>query len=291
MQRKYENLNQDQWLLQYARNDTSEWGEDGIIEKIFELLPPANRWCVEFGAWDGRHTSNTYSLMKEHGWSGVFIEADRERFEELLETYRDNPRAHCVNRFVSFAGTNSLDAILAETQIPKDFDLLSIDIDGNDYHIWDSVQRYEPRVVIVEFNLTIPPEVEFVQPRNMRVQQGSSPLSFAKLGKTKGYELVCITGCNALFVKASLFPAFKIANNSVARLRSRLGLEYHIFQLYDGTFVVGGPERMHWQNLPLHQEKFQVVPRLLRIADISRAPFIKRALRRAWAFLYERRLA
>lgn len=291
MQRKYEKLNEDQWLLQHARNDTSEWGEDGIIEKIFELVPPVNRWCVEFGAWDGRHTSNTYTLMKERGWSGVFIEADRERFEELLETYRDNSRAHCVNRFVSFVGADNLDGILAETQIPKDFDLLSIDIDGNDYHIWDSLQRYEPRVVIIEFNLTIPSDIEFIQPRNMRVQQGSSPFSLAKLGRTKGYELVCVTGCNAIFVKSSLFPLFHIEDNSVSRLRYRLGLEYHIFQLYDGTFVLRGPERMPWQDLPLRQEKFQVMPRPLRIYDLPRAPFFKRALRRAWSFLYRRGLA
>jgi hypothetical protein len=287
----YENLNDDQWLLRHARNVHSENGEDGVIEKIFETILPTNRWCVEFGAWDGKLCSNTFRLIKEQSWSGVFIEADKTRYQELLATYKANPRAHCVNRFVSFEGQNSLDSILASTPIPKDFDFLSIDIDGNDYHIWDSVKLYQPRVVVVEFNLTIPSHVEFIQPRDMRVQQGTSPLSLVKLGRAKGYELVCLTAYNAFFVKAPLFSAFHITDNTVPRLRPNLGWEYHIFQLFDGTFVVCGPDKMHWQALPLRQEKFQVMPKMLRAFDPKSKGFFFRATRRIWAALYRRGLA
>jgi hypothetical protein len=290
MKSNYQNLNKDQWLLQYAHNDTSEWGEDGILKKVFEIIEPTNRWCVEFGAWDGKHTSNTYSLMTAGKWSGVFVEADPEKFKALLTTYGSNPRAHCVQRFVNFDGTSTLDCILAQTPIPRDFDLLSIDIDGNDYHIWESLRKYEPRVVVIEFNLTIPQHVEFVQPRDMRVQQGSSALSLRKLGKEKGYELVCLTVCNAVFVKASLFPAFGIADNSTARLRTNQETEYHIFQLYDGTFVVGGQNLIHWQGLPLQQRKFQVFPKMLRFAPDS-GGFWRKLMRRIWLRLYLKGLA
>jgi hypothetical protein len=169
----YPVLNEDQWLLQHAANINSLSGEDGIIEKIFQTIPAANRWCMEFGAWDGKLYSNTHLLMQKAGWSGVFVEADRDRFRDLINTYSGNPVAHCLNCFVSFLGENSLDSVLARTPIPKDFDLLSIDIDGNDYHVWESLLTYQPRVVIVEFNHTIPSHVEFVQPRDMKVNQGT----------------------------------------------------------------------------------------------------------------------
>src|SRR6185436_3102249 len=120
-------------------------------------------------------------------------------------TYAGNERAICLQRFVTFDGDTRLDALLQTTPIPKDFDLLSVDIDGADYHVWESLTRYEPRVVIIEFNPTIPGHIEFVQPRDMTVNQGNSIRSLVKLGKQKGYELSCVTEYNAIFVRANLF--------------------------------------------------------------------------------------
>jgi Methyltransferase FkbM domain len=291
MNRLYEDLNEDQWLLRHARVVTSEFGEDGVLEKVLEVIGPANRWCVEFGAWDGKVTSNTYTLMKQRQWSGLFLEPHPKRFQDLLATYSGQSRARCLNRFVDFAGSNSLDSILNENGVPADFDLLSIDVDGNDYHVWDSLRNYRPRIVVIEFNLSIPSHVEFVQPRNWRVGQGSSPLSLAILGRSKGYELVCLTKCNAIFVQKPLFPAFGIKDNSPLRLRPKTDFEYHIFQLYDGTFVVGGPKLMHWQALPLRQEKFQVLPKILRRPEPPAQPLFIKLLRRIWRFLYLRGLA
>jgi hypothetical protein len=69
------------WLLDFARNDFSQAGEDGVLEKILELLPETqDRWCDEFGAWDGEYLSNTASLIKNKGFSAVMIEANRSRF-------------------------------------------------------------------------------------------------------------------------------------------------------------------------------------------------------------------
>jgi len=282
----YDKLNEDQWLLRHARDINSLSGEDGIIEKIFEVIQPANRWCVEFGAWDGRIFSNTYHLMKHAEWSGVFIEANGDKFQELLKTYQGNPRAHSLRRFVSFTGENSLDSLLRQTPLPKEFDLLSIDIDGNDYHVWESLTQYEPRVVIIEFNPTIPSHIEFVQPRDMRLQQGSSLLSLIKLGKQKGYELVCVTEYNGIFVRSSLFPAFQIRDNSIDRLRPDTGSEFYLFQLMDGTFVVGGQRLMPWQGLPIRQRDFQVVPKLFRVYPRESMSLWRRFLSRVWIWLY-----
>jgi hypothetical protein len=278
----YAEPNSDQWLLNHARNVTSISGEDGIIEKIFEVIPAANKWCVEFGAWDGKTYSNTYHLMQERGWSGVFVEADPAKFRELTTTYQGNARAHCVNCFVNFEGENTLDAVLARAGAPRDLDLLSIDIDGNDYHVWDSLKQYQPRVVIIEFNPTIPSSVEFIQPRDMSVQQGNSLLSLVKLGRQKGYELICVTDYNAIFVLGPLLPAFRIANKDADRLRPPATLEFQLFLLYDGTFVMKGPGIMPWHSVPMRQEQFQALPKMFRGYPPESLGFVRRVLRWIW---------
>ena len=126
------------WLLEHCRNVYSQFGEDGILEKILELLPETDHWCVEFGAWDGRHTSNTCRLTESCNYSAVLIEAREERANELQARYEGNSRIHAINRFVGYSAGDKLDTILEATPIPKNFDVLSIDIDGNDYHVWNA---------------------------------------------------------------------------------------------------------------------------------------------------------
>ncbi|MFB0524758.1 MAG: FkbM family methyltransferase, partial [Phycisphaerae bacterium] len=149
------------WLNQYARTVTSQSGEDGIIEKILEVINDNDKWCVEFGSWNGKNLSNTYSLIVDKDYSAVLIEADAERIKDLLRTFGNNPKVTPINALVGFDVDDNLDTILKNTHIPNNFDLLSIDVDGNDYHIWDVVKEYRPKVVVIEFNGTIPPEVEF----------------------------------------------------------------------------------------------------------------------------------
>ncbi|HEV8666996.1 MAG TPA: hypothetical protein VN665_04110, partial [Candidatus Paceibacterota bacterium] len=140
------------WVQAYGKNIQSQHGEDGIIDELFKRIGNANKWCVEFGALNGTHHSNSWHAVMEEGYSGVLIEADPTYFEKLQQVYKDTPRAYCMNEFVEFEGSKRLDALLARTPIPKDFDLLSIDIDGNDYHVWDSLTEYRPRAVLIEFN-------------------------------------------------------------------------------------------------------------------------------------------
>ena len=246
-------------LLRFGRDITSEHGEDGVIEKIFEVIDEENGWCVELGALNGVHGSNVWHLIKECGWSSVLIEADQTYFEKLEREYAGLDRAYCVNAFVSFEGENSLDNIFARTPLPRTFDLLSLDIDGNDHHLWESLTDYHPRVMLVEFNPTIPNEVAFIQPRDMKVFQGSSLRAFVELGKRKGYELVAANESNAFFVLKELFPKFGIADNSIDALHTDHQYETKLFQLYDGTLRIAGYDRLLWHNLPLDVEKLQVL--------------------------------
>jgi hypothetical protein len=286
----YCNLNPDQWLLSFARNVVSQTGEDGILNKIFEVMGIKHGWCVEFGAWDGKHLSNTYNLIANNGWSGVLIEADKKKFRDLQTTYRGMPNSIvAINKCISFEGEGALDNILANTPIPINFDFLSIDIDGNDYHIWDSLQIYKPKVVCIEHNGCIPHNIEFVQPRNMSVNQGASPLALKKLGKAKGYELVCMNIHNSIFVQEPYYSRFGINNNSLEQLWPKEHEFTQMYILFDGTLVLHGRAMLEWQVVPIRQEKIQVIPKYLRFLRYTKGP-IRRFIQRVYLWLYRRKL-
>jgi hypothetical protein len=253
------------YLRKFRKNITSQCGEDGLIEKILEIIGMTNKWCVEFGAWDGKEFSNSWALINNHGWNSVLIEANQKKFRELEGYYAGNDKAITVNALVDVnAGNNSLDAILAHTPIPADFDFLCIDIDGCDWHIWDSLANYHPRLVLIEFNPSIPNHVSFVQDKDMNVNQGSSLRAMIELGKKKGYELVATTEWNAFFVKASDYSAFGIDDNSIDSMHSIDAAESAFFQLFDGTVALCGCTKLLWCGVPIAQEDIQVLPRALR---------------------------
>ena len=246
------------WLLQHSSNIKSQHGEDGIICAIFDIIAEESRWCVELGALNGTHDSNTWALMQQH-WSGVLIEADPTYFEKLQSVHAGNEKAHCINAFVSFEGNDSLDNILARTPIPKAFDLFSLDIDGNEYHVWDSLRNYRPRVVVVEFNPSFPNDVSFVQPRDMKVFQGASLRALVELGRQKGYELIAANVTNAFFVQRELFSKFGISDNSPDALHSDTSFQTHLIQLYDGTIMISGYDKLMFRNTPIDVRKLQVL--------------------------------
>lgn len=252
------------WLLDYRKKVTSQFGEDGIIEKIFSVIGETNKWCVELGALNGVHDSNVWDLLNKKGWSGVLIEADITNYKKLQALYEGKKNIACVNEFVSFEGEHSLDKIFSHTQMPKEFDVLSLDIDGNEYHLWESLVDYSPRVAIIEFNPSIPNDIDFVQPRDMNVFQGSSLCALVRMGKQKGYELVCVVGVNAIFVKKELFPLFGITDNSPESLYTDKSAYTRLFQLYDGTLVLSGCDTLLWHKKKIRSEDIQIVPRRKR---------------------------
>ncbi len=254
----------NQNLISSNKNVTSEHGEDGVIEQIFKIIGEGSKWCVDLGALNGTHGSNVWTLIKKRGWKGVLIEADQTYFEKLQKEYAQDKDIHCIQAFVSFEGENSLDKIFARTPLPKIFDLFSLDIDGNEYHLWDSMMEYKPRLMVVEFNPTIPNEVHFIQPRDMKVFQGTSLKAFIELAKRKGYELVTTNEVNAFFVLKELFPKFGIADNSIDALHPHHQYETKLFQLYDGTLCLSGYKKLMWHNIPISEKKIQVLPRRKR---------------------------
>ncbi len=251
-------------LKAYAKDVASQGGEDGIIARIFEIIGTANKYCLELGALNGTHDSNTWNLITNEGWNALLLEADVTQFAKLQALYKDNTKVQAVNVFVSFEGETSLDVLCANANLPKDFDLLSLDIDGNDYHVWESMTQFTPRVVVIEFNQAIPNSISFIQPRDMNVFQGSSLKAVTELAKKKGYELVTTTESNGFFVRKELFEKFGITDNSLDALHTDTSFQTQIFQLYDGTLKIEGCKELIWHHLPITEEAIQVLPKAKR---------------------------
>ena len=247
----------DDWLSRCADDEsipqyTSQRGEDRVLQKLFEKIGIRHNWCVEFGATDGKHRSNTWYWINKQNWSSVQIEAardyhlnlrtrSRESFDALRERYHNNSRVICLNRWVGTDKDNSLDTLLATTPIPRTFDLLSLDVDGNEYAIWSSLKSFLPRVIVVEHNKTIPIEKNFYSDR------GSSLRGLAELGKRKGYELVAANDLNGVFVQREEFGKLGIGNNSVENIwkgheKYRMYIEEHD----RGALSFYGEDRVRW---------------------------------------------
>lgn len=252
------------WLSAFRRNVHSQTGEDGVIEKLLQTLPERDRWCVEFGAWDGINLSNTRNLIESAGYSSVQIEGSKAKCDQLRKNYASNSNVIPVNAFVGFNAHDGLDAILAPYPVPRDFDFLSIDVDGNDYHIWKAVSGYRPKAVCVEFNPTVPTELKFVQRAHPAVHQGASLHSLVELGKEKGYELVSVLPFNAFFVDARYFPLFEIADNRPETLRTDLSHVTYLYSGYDGAIILEGSRQLPWHLLPIKASAFEPLPKFLR---------------------------
>lgn len=185
----------------YKKNYFSQAGEDGVILELLKRLKINNRknkWCCEFGAWDGIHGSNTFNLVKKFNYNAVYIEGDKNKYKDLLKTKKSFTKIIPFNYYIGYKKKSSLlDVILKKTKIDKNFDILSIDIDSYDLAVWKSLKNYSPKIVIIEINSSIPPGIEQIHSSNKVGNSFSSTVNFAK---KKGYELVCHTG-NCIFIK------------------------------------------------------------------------------------------
>ena len=220
-------------LERYKKNIRSQFGEDGIIEETFKRISPQSKICIEFGAWDGEHLSNTWSLWNNHDWKAILIEGDKQKYEALLNKYKNYKNVTCIHCYVEPTGIHSLDEILSSNSLTESVDLLSIDIDGDDYHILAAL-KMKPRVICIEYNPTIPPDINFVQPKGEYI--GSSALSIIQLALTKGYQPYFITDTNIFLITEEEFAKLSLTFK-LEELFPKKYLSY-IFAGYDGkTFV------------------------------------------------------
>lgn len=179
-------------LQKYVRKQYSQCGEEGVLEQIFKNVGTMNKISVEFGCRDGYSLSNTRFLV-EKGWTCHMWDCAPAKTADVKE---------------HFITAENINDILAQYDIPKNLDLLSIDIDGNDYWVWKAL-TWQPRVVVIEFNgaksgkVTIPYDPNFKY--NATDYYGASFDLMCALGLEKGYVPVCqLENLNLFFVRAEL---------------------------------------------------------------------------------------
>jgi hypothetical protein len=228
---------------------------------------------VDVGACDGIIWSNTRNLIVNRKWQGLLIEQDEEAFADLAEAYKGYARVHGVRSSVD-TGHNNLDKLLHEYGVTQDFDFLSIDIEGNDYHIFHSVRAYTPKVVVIDFNPSIGNDVVVIQQDDPEVHVGSSLLALIELGRQKGYQLAAVTDWNAIFVRDDLFAALGVIDNDIKQMYIP-PFEMRMFQTLDGCTHLFGCATLVRQDYAIGWEAFQILPPALRGRDTSYAAFGK----------------
>lgn len=207
-------LTKNYFAKAFSRNVHSQNGEDGILEEICRRLQLTPEWACEFGAWDGRHLSNTFQFVERVRTKAVYIEGDPAKYKDLLETVKCHPSIQPLLSMVAAVDSptgsaKSLDTLLGTTSIPADFDILSIDVDGEDYHLWESLAHYRPKIVVIEINSLVHPSNTTHIHSAVKGYSGSGFGATLALGERKGYRFVCHTG-NMIFVRADLFEALGV---------------------------------------------------------------------------------
>jgi hypothetical protein len=173
-------------------------GEDKIAAGLFAQIGTINQVAVEFGALDGWHSSNT-AHFREAGWT--------------THLWDSGPLDPMVAKAVITA--ENVNELFASAGVPDEFDLLSIDIDGNDLWVWKALD-YQPRVVIIEYNPYWGPKKSRTVPYDAArqwdgsVYYGASAGALLRLAKQKGYVPVAATKSNLVFVRKGLLPVAEV---------------------------------------------------------------------------------
>jgi hypothetical protein len=195
-------------LTRYELRCFSQNGEDGVLAEIIARIGSERRFFVEFGIQDGRE-GNCVLLADVEGWSGLFIEANPVDYAKLEAKYQSAATVQTVSAHVSL---ENVEALFQESSVPHELDVLSIDVDGQDYWIWEALDSYRPRTVVIEYNSALPAAKRWVSPRGNPEPWdgsdyvGSSLAALEDLASRKGYVLVHtdLTGLNAFFVRKDL---------------------------------------------------------------------------------------
>ncbi len=175
-------------------NVYSQFGEDGVLKEIFRRIGTTNKQCFEVGAADGKWFSNSRRLI-DGGWSAALIESDEKNWAEL-DKLDNPPRINVVHGKAEPSGPSSLDSILGQCGFVADMDLGVIDVDGQDYYLWNGMLKFRPRVMVVEYDRFA--DNAFVPDLNGLGQAGVDAL--CSIAVSKGYLNVARTETNAIFV-------------------------------------------------------------------------------------------
>ncbi len=221
-------------LLRYAFHTFSQNGEDGMLAEICRRIGAPARNFVEIGVGDGLENNTTFLLAQ--GWHGWWLEANQRAVQKIKRTFHSEIAAGALKVLCDAVSSENASALLTKLGVPKEFDVLSLDIDRNTYWVWRALRDYKPRIVVTEYNAIFPPDVDWKVEYNPAKRWngssyfGASLKAYEILGAELGYALVgCdFTGLNAFFVRRDLcgdkFAAPFTAENHYEPARYMFGL-------------------------------------------------------------------
>jgi len=194
----------------------SQWGEDGIIDHLIRHVAIPRPFFVEFGVETYRE-ANTRFLLTQHAWHGLIMEGS----EKDVAFIRRDPICwkHHLAVVHAFITKENINELLQANGAAGPIGLLSIDVDGNDYWIWEAVSASQPAIVVMEYNALFGPDRAVTVPYDPQFRRdtahwshvyvGASLRALVRLGRRKGYAFVGTNraGNNAFFVESSRLPA------------------------------------------------------------------------------------
>ena len=197
-------------LARHEHQVFSQGGEDGIIREIFRRIGHGSRLFVEFGVEDGRQT-NSHFLLHD-GWTGCWLEANPRAVAAIKTGFAPLLRDGRLRVEQSFITAENIALSFRSLSVSKNLDVLSIDIDGNDFWVCQALTEWRPRVVVIEYNAHFPADCDWVMPYDASHHWqrdshfGASLKALERLGSELDYRLVgcCLAGTNAFFVRADL---------------------------------------------------------------------------------------
>ena len=208
----------------------SQWGEDGIIQFLLKDIEIPNKVFVEFGV-ETYVESNTRFLLQNNNWSGLVLDGSQNNIDYIKQDpiyWKYNLKAECA-----FIDKDNINELIEKNGISGDIGLLSVDIDGNDYWIWEAIDIISPRIVICEYNsnfgdthkVSIPYDKSFYRTSKhySNIYYGASISAFEFLGKEKGYSLVGSnsTGNNIFFIRDDLLNGHKVLTSEEAYVKAQ----------------------------------------------------------------------
>jgi hypothetical protein len=198
----------------------SQWGEDGIIDWLISRIPDIKTTFVEFGTQNYRESNTRYLLMARN-WRGLVMDGSSAHIRDIQA--QDIYWRHGLTAKCAFIDKDNINDLLAEEGFGGQIGLLSVDIDGNDYWVWQALTVADPAIVVCEYNavfgdryaLTVPYQADFQRTRahHSNLYFGASLLALKSLASSKGYTFVGTTspGCNAFFVRNDMATAITSA--------------------------------------------------------------------------------
>lgn len=190
-------------LVPYGHKIYSQNDEDGIVREVFTRIGTTNKTFVEFGVEDGKEC-NTYALLFD-GWRGLWIEASGEHVDSIQEGLAPVIRAGQLMVAKSLITRDNINATISAHIKDAEIDLLSIDIDGNDYHVFDAINCINPRVVVMEYNAKFAPPICFCMDydeRHVWEYDDCFGASLKFLETHLAEKDYCLVGCNLAGVNA-----------------------------------------------------------------------------------------